>query len=66
MKEFNTAAELIEAGIVGSKPSLYRLVKEDGFPPPIKIGKRRSAWRAAEVAEWVNNRPRLNTPAEAA
>lgn len=43
-----------------SKSTLYRLVKAGEFPEPVSLGGGRSvAWRADEVAHWIENRPRV-------
>ncbi len=39
-----------------SRSTINKMVKEDTFPPPIKIGSRRIAWRVAVVDEWLNER----------
>ena len=31
---------------------IYQLIRESGFPPPIKVGKS-SRWLAAEVDQWI-------------
>jgi hypothetical protein len=36
----------------------YRLIKEQGFPEPIKIGAA-SRWIDREVEAWIAARPRL-------
>lgn len=39
-----------------SKSHVRRLVKDSGFPQPIKLGPRASAWPEAEVDNWVSRR----------
>jgi prophage regulatory protein len=39
-----------------ARSSLYKLVGERRFPPPVKIGTRASAWVEAEVDEWLHAR----------
>lgn len=39
-----------------SKSHVRRLVSDAGFPPPVKLGPRASAWPAAEVDAWVSRR----------
>ena len=36
------------------RSTLYRLISEGAFPPPVKLAKRASAWRQPEVQRWVN------------
>lgn len=35
--------------------SIYRFIKRDGFPAPIKIGAA-SRWDLAAVQNWINSR----------
>ena len=40
-----------------SKASIYRLEKADAaFPHRVRIGQRAVAWRASDVARWVETR----------
>jgi len=39
------------------RASVYLWIK-DGFPQPIKLGKRASRWSAIEVEEWIKTRPK--------
>ena len=41
-----------------SKGTIYTLIRDEGFPKPIKISKRRSVWRESEVKAWLDSRPR--------
>jgi prophage regulatory protein len=41
-----------------SEPTIYRLVKEKKFPPPIKLGMRASGWVQADIDEWLEARIR--------
>ena len=34
-----------------SRSTMYKEIQEGKFPPPIKLGKRSSAWIEAEVEE---------------
>lgn len=44
--------------VVGLKATaLYRAIKEDGLPKPIKVGARRSMWRKSDILEWIDSRP---------
>ena len=40
------------------RDAIYARVRRREFPPPVKLGPRASAWRASEVQEWINSRPR--------
>ncbi len=41
-----------------SRATIYRWIKEYGFPRPVKLGPGTAAWRRSEVEEWVQQRPR--------
>jgi prophage regulatory protein len=36
-----------------SRSTVYLMIKEGLFPKPLQIGKKRVAWREAEVLEWI-------------
>ena len=41
-------------GLLGfSAPTLWRKVKAGTFPKPVKLGEKMTAWRVAEVEEWM-------------
>lgn len=35
--------------------TIYRKMKAGTFPQPVRIGRRRVAWRESDVAEWQRN-----------
>lgn len=37
-----------------ARSTLYQKIKAGIFPPPLKTGKRASAWRADEVRGWLD------------
>lgn len=39
-----------------SRSCLYEAVARGEFPKPVKIGKRASAWVAAEIDQWIKQR----------
>ena len=41
-----------------SRAMLYVEVRAGRFPSPIKLGRRRVAWREDELMSWVQSRPR--------
>jgi predicted DNA-binding transcriptional regulator AlpA len=42
-----------------SRASIYRLIKDEGFPKPHKAHRHgKVLFRAKEVADWLSNRPR--------
>ena len=40
-----------------SRTTVWRMVKRDNFPAPIKLGQRAVGWRASEIEAWIQNRP---------
>ena len=45
-----------------SKSTLYRLIKQGSFPPPLQLAARAVRWRSDEIDEWLSNRPRRGGP----
>lgn len=45
-------AEQVATKIGFSKVTLYRFIKDEGFPQPVKIGQR-SRWIKSAVEEWM-------------
>ena len=45
-----------------SRSTLYEMVRQKQFPPPVRIGVRAVAWRAHEVYSWVESRPSARAP----
>jgi len=39
-----------------SKTSLYGLIRERSFPPPVRLGARSVAWVRSEVNQWAADR----------
>lgn len=50
-------AEVLSVIGLKSSSALYRAIKEDNLPKPIKVGGRLSKWRKSEVLEWIDTRP---------
>ena len=48
----------VEARTKLSRSSIYRLMRAQRFPEPVRIGDRKVAWREAEVREYLASRPR--------
>lgn len=36
------------------RSTLYRLISEQAFPPPVKLASRAVAWRREEVQRWAS------------
>ncbi|WP_416897269.1 MAG: helix-turn-helix transcriptional regulator [Minwuia sp.] len=52
------AFELLSIREVGtllgvSRASIYRWIRDDGFPKPVKLGASRSVWLLEEIETWV-------------
>ena len=45
-----------------SKSTLYRLIKQGKFPPPLRLTQRAVRWRREEVTGWLKKRPRAGGP----
>lgn len=37
-----------------SRPELHRRVLDGRFPAPLRLGERRVAWRASDVAQFIS------------
>ena len=40
-----------------SRPSLYRRMRDSGFPRHRRMGPRASRWSEVEVRQWLSERP---------
>lgn len=48
----------VQTATTYSRPSIYRLIAEEGFPRPIKLGGNKIAFFADEIAAWIASRER--------
>ena len=50
-----------------SKSSMYRWMRANMFPRPLKIGRRTVRWREDEILKWIDSRERAHgdSPASA-
>ncbi|MCY4360819.1 MAG: AlpA family phage regulatory protein [Gammaproteobacteria bacterium] len=39
-----------------SKSTLYKLLRDSGFPKPIHLSDRVRAWKLSEVTDWIEAR----------
>ncbi|HSL82113.1 MAG TPA: AlpA family phage regulatory protein [Thermoanaerobaculia bacterium] len=54
--------ELLE--ITGSSKScIYRWIRDERFPPPVKSGPNSVRWRASLVQEWMDGLEQMGSPA---
>lgn len=40
-----------------SKATIYRWMKSEGFPAPLRLGPRAVGWTEASIDEWLASRP---------
>ena len=40
-----------------SRSSIYRLMTDDEFPRPVKVGPAAVRWRVSELTSWLESRP---------
>lgn len=52
MNQLLTKVQTQQTATIGHT-KLYDLIKHDGFPAPVKIGRRSSRWLASEVNDWI-------------
>lgn len=55
--KFLNFTDLKARGIVGSRMTLWRLIKEHDFPPGLLISPNRRAWAEPDVDAWLASRP---------
>ena len=48
----------VEAVCQLSRSSLYRLMRLNRFPLPVRIGIRAVRWPQSEIESWISQRPR--------
>jgi prophage regulatory protein len=58
MNRLLTAHEVLKVTGYRSRTTLWRKVKDDHFPAPIKLGGTSIRWNSAEVEAWIQNEPR--------
>ncbi|MDG2272480.1 MAG: AlpA family transcriptional regulator [Halioglobus sp.] len=37
-----------------SRSSIYRMIREGKFPPPVRLGKRSVGWDSVAVQAWID------------
>ena len=42
-----------------SKSTVYRMIGDDQFPKPIKLGGRAVGWIEDEINQWISSRSRV-------
>ena len=48
----------VEERVGLKRSSIYRLMRDDDFPEPIKVGIRAVRWLETEINSWLASRPR--------
>jgi prophage regulatory protein len=38
------------------KTTIYQRIKDNDFPPPVKLGARASGWLQRDIDAWINQR----------
>jgi prophage regulatory protein len=41
-----------------TKSGVYQAISAKGFPVPVQLGSRAVGWKATEILQWLNARPR--------
>ena len=54
--------DLVERGIVASRMTLWRLIREHDFPAGKLITPNARAWEEEEVSGWIASRPSAPKP----
>jgi prophage regulatory protein len=39
-----------------SKSQIYKLIQQEEFPEPVKLGRKVSVWVDSEVEEWMSSK----------
>lgn len=50
----------VEKRVGARKPTVYRWIKENDFPKPIRIGVRAVGWIEHEINGWIRSRDRAD------
>jgi prophage regulatory protein len=45
-----------------ARSTTYRMIAEHTFPAPVKLAKRKVAWRLDDVQRWTDARPGTSAP----
>jgi predicted DNA-binding transcriptional regulator AlpA len=64
-KKYISYPGLVDKGAVNSRMTLWRMIRDHGFPEGIMITPNRRVWDEAAVDAWIASRPtskKLGTP----
>jgi Prophage CP4-57 regulatory protein (AlpA) len=62
MTTYADTNELIKRGVFNSRMTLWRAIRDRGFPEGILITPSRRVWREADVDAWIASRPTGKKP----
>lgn len=62
MKVLNLTEVINLTGL--SNATIWRLEKTGNFPKRLALSENRVGWRESEIFEWIEGRPRVQTPVE--
>jgi predicted DNA-binding transcriptional regulator AlpA len=54
--------DLVTKGVVNSRMTLWRLIRDQAFPEGVLITPNRRAWDEAAVDAWIASRPTSKKP----
>jgi prophage regulatory protein len=55
MKRLYRFGDLVRLGIVSNRSTLYRWIREERFPRPVRLTEISVAWRRQDVDRWLNH-----------
>ena len=54
----------IQSELGVSRSRVYELMREHGFPQPLRLGPRTRRWRVTDVQNWIEKQEGRNDPAD--
>ena len=46
------------------RSSIYRLMQDGDFPPPVRVGPAAVRWRESDITGWLESRPLARGPSD--
>lgn len=43
-----------------ARSTIYKLISNERFPPPLKLTQRAVAWRLMDIEQWIASRAPMN------
>jgi len=56
--ELLTCKDVMRITGIRSRTTIWRRIQTGNFPSPIDFGAGRIRWRALEITDWLNSRPK--------